>query len=868
MNSEVMSAYFSFLLFFSLCIFPFDAFCRGGNETDSLLYPENLSSRSVNAGIEKLVWIKVDTKEDQDFLPVISDLIRHKQIGGIIFSGNKLDNFLPVVRAIGENGKNDFLVGMNAEGGIEKQLNPELDCFPSNDQIASIADAKLQKDIIEARCLQLKSLGIQVDVSSFTAEETNRRMNLLFAAHGIFIASDKKNWQFLSGKDEAARSDTLLSPRLFRVNKNLEGQVDSFVKRCQIRCQNDPGNSEILRQYLDRIRTVKQVTQREHTKIAGVDSVLSGSGCSRLKILKHKAYRYGVTVLKNSNSLLPITGLGEKKIACLTISDTPGRGNPFFQILGKYAPVDRFNFLDSVNSTPECLLMELDRYDCVIVGSFLQDTNDTTSADKLIRLVSSKKETVVCSFGKFLSSGSLAGALLYSPASDSVTQSTASQIIFGGISAKARLPFSLPGYSEGSGINTRGSRLEYTIPEMAGVNGIYLYAIIDSAANMAIRKHAFPGCQVLVAKDRKVIYHRSFGYHTYYKKEKVKNDDIYDLASVTKITGTLPAIMKFVDQKKIDLDAEFSSYWKDFKNTDKENLSVREILAHQAGLQPWIPYWRNTVDKTGNFLPDIFQTFPDDTFSLQVSPRLFLNKNYREVMFRQIRDSPVSYEKKYVYSGLPFYLFPEIIRDMTGQEYPDYVKQAFYRPLGAYNLTFNAYNVFPPERIIPTEYDDYFRFCLLHGFVDDEGAAMMGGISGNAGLFSDANDLAKLMQMYLQMGEYGGQRFISEKTMREFTRYQYPDNNNRRGLVFDKPKLGNDTLSIEKCYPAYAAAPSSFGHSGYTGTFVWCDPDCQLVYIFLSNRVYPTRQNGTIYDTHVRMIIHQGIYDAIKKFKE
>ena len=236
-------------------------------------------------------------------------------------------------------------------------------------------------------------------------------------------------------------------------------------------------------------------------------------------------------------------------------------------------------------------------------------------------------------------------------------------------------------------------------------------------------------------------------------------------------------------------------------------------------------------------------------------------------MYREIKKSPVSSIKKYLYSGLFFYLAPQIVKNLTGEDFEAFLKKNFYHPLGAYTLTFNPYRYFPLQDIVPTEIDTFFRHVHIHGHVHDEGAAMMGGISGNAGLFGTANDLAKLTEMYLQMGYFGGKQFISDTTMKEFSRCQYPKNGNRRGLGFDKPLLGNDTLPENKAYPARSASPASFGHSGYTGTFFWVDPKEKLLYIFFSNRVYPTRLDHEIYKLNIRTSIQQALYDTIMNEK-
>jgi CubicO group peptidase (beta-lactamase class C family) len=246
---------------------------------------------------------------------------------------------------------------------------------------------------------------------------------------------------------------------------------------------------------------------------------------------------------------------------------------------------------------------------------------------------------------------------------------------------------------------------------------------------------------------------------------------------------------------------------------------------------------------------------------------LFMNRKYVKKIYKEIKKSPVMSHPKYLYSGLAFYLFPQIVKNLTGETFQAYLKTQFYQPLGANSLTYNPYKYDAMPYIVPTEVDTFFRKKPIHGYVHDEGAAMMGGISGNAGLFGTANDLAKLTQMYLNMGYYGGVQYIADTTMKEFTSIQYPENGNRRGLGFDKPLIGNDTLPELKSYPTLGCSPASFGHSGFTGTFFWADPRDQVLYIFLSNRVYPTRANDRIVQYNIRTNILQAVYDAIDRYK-
>ena len=404
----------------------------------------------------------------------------------------------------------------------------------------------------------------------------------------------------------------------------------------------------------------------------------------------------------------------------------------------------------------------------------------------------------------------------------------------------------------------------YSIPEVVGINSKNLKHQIDSIAELGLSEKAYPGCQVLIAKEGKVIFHKCYGFLTYDSIYTVKKEHIYDWASVTKVTGPLPGLMKLVDEKKINLDARFSNYWTDFKNSNKKNIKFREVLAHQSRLASWIPYWRMTVKKNGKLDKKIFKDRPSKKFSIRISEELYMNKKFREVMFDTIRTSELRPRKKYLYSGLSFYLYPDMIENLTGQEYENYSKENFYRPLGAYTITYNAHKHFPLSRIVPTENDDFFRMENLRGFVHDEGASMMGGVSGNAGLFGTTNDLAKVFQMYLQKGYYGGRRYISENTINEFTSIQYPNNDNRRGLGFDKPFIDNHENELEDAYPAVSTSASSFGHSGYTGTFAWADPENDLLFIFMSNRVHPTRNNEKLYDLNIRTAMHQAIYNSFE----
>ncbi|MEO1259410.1 MAG: serine hydrolase, partial [Bacteroidota bacterium] len=306
------------------------------------------------------------------------------------------------------------------------------------------------------------------------------------------------------------------------------------------------------------------------------------------------------------------------------------------------------------------------------------------------------------------------------------------------------------------------------------------------------------------------------------------------------------------------------TYFPKFKNSNKSNLVIREILAHQARLKPYIVYWANTLKKNGKFKARTFKMKKSEKFSIEITDELYLHKKYKRRIYKSIKKSPLEKSKGYKYSGLFFLLLPEIIQELTGENLENHLYKNIYQPIGANRLLYNPLNKFPKSKIIPTERDTFFRKKQVHGKVHDEAAAMLEGISCNAGLFGNAEDLFKLFQLYLNNGTYDGQQIIAEKAIKEFTRCQFCESGNRRGLGFDKPPV---EYVEGGSYVAKDASPESFGHSGFTGTFVWADPNNNSILIFLSNRVYPTRDNRKLYSMNIRPRMHQAVYDFFENKK-
>lgn len=413
----------------------------------------------------------------------------------------------------------------------------------------------------------------------------------------------------------------------------------------------------------------------------------------------------------------------------------------------------------------------------------------------------------------------------------------------------------------------KNDTLVYASPDQLKIDSTQLFFGIDSIITQALDSGAFPGCQILLAKDGQVFYYESFGYHTYDSIQKVRNSDLYDLASITKTTATTLALMKLYDQGQIDLEQTLGYYFPYLAKSNKADLTIRKVLAHQSRLKNWIPYYSKSRRRNGKYKGKTISTDSSSSFPNRIpGSDLFLHKDFKEnKIYKMIRKSDLYETEGYVYSGLAFYLFPELIERISGLSFDQFLDINFYNPLGAKSLGFDPLSNYDLDQIVPSEVDTFFRMNKLHGVVHDEGAAVMLGISGNAGLFSNAEDLAKIYQMLLNGGTYNSKEYLKTETINEFIRCQYCDKDNRRGLGFDKPLIKYDSI---KTSVAKLASSNSFGHSGYTGTLVWADPDNQLLFIFLANRVYPSRTNRKIYQLNIRPRIHDLVYHLLVEENE
>ena len=593
-----------------------------------------------------------------------------------------------------------------------------------------------------------------------------------------------------------------------------------------------------------------------------IENLKSDINTEEDKLLFEKLAKNSITLIKNDNQLLPIKDLS-KKIAYLKMGNS--NSDEFSKMLNHYTKVDSIR---SDDYQIEKLIKILDPYDLVIIGfhmsykSPFEDYKFSKKEVRAIELISRTKNVILDVFAKPYALMDLdlknIQSILVSYQNNNVFQSISSQIIFGAIPAKGILPVSVgKNFPVSTHIKSDVlNRLTYSHPKNQGFD-INKLNKIDSVALFAIKKKMIPGAQILVAKNGDIIYNKSFGNKTYGSSNKVKWDDLYDLASLTKILSSIPLIMNEYELENLNLETTLSDLLPNIDLKDKENLSIKEMLSHQAGLFPWIPFYKKTIDSiTNKPLSNWYKSSKRDGFSIKVTDNLFLKDVFLDTINLNIINSNLSDDKSYVYSDLPYYFIKSFLETKYNKNLDDQLKKKLLLGLGANRTTYNPTLFFSKNKIVPSEIDKYFRNTTLHGYVHDMGAAMQGGIGGHAGLFSNSNDVAKIMQMYLQGGYYGGIRFFKNSTIDHFNTCYFCDNNNRRGIGFDKPQL-DDSKSTCGCVPM-----SSFGHSGFTGTYTWADPENKLVYVFLSNRTYPTMENRMLYKYNIRTEIQRIIYES------
>ncbi len=616
---------------------------------------------------------------------------------------------------------------------------------------------------------------------------------------------------------------------------------------------------------IKRILLAKYEYDLNQYQAANTTNIRADLNSTEAKILKRKLIENALTLVSNKDNLIPLRNLDQTKIATLSIG--AASGTPFQNSLVKYGEMTHYQVGKEI--TPQQFLSlksRLGKHDVVIVGLHRMNNSASKgygisrSTRTFLKSLSADTKVIITVFGNpyALKYFDDADYVLATYEDDKMTQDLAAQALFGVNAIKGRLPITAsPKNKFNHGIITTPiARLGYDFPDNVGFDAEKL-AKIDALMQHTIDTAAAPGGVILVAKDGKVIYEKAYGHHTYKQRRPFKTTDIFDMASVTKICAATISIMKLVDEGKLDINKPIGDYLPQLKNTNKANILVKDMMAHISGLKSWIPFYRATVDKRKKPMPEFYQFSPNNGYETPVATNLYMKREYEKEIWKQIYESEVKPRGKYVYSDLGFYLAAAIVQELSGKRIDEYVQETFYKPLGLTTATYNPLDKFSKKRIVPTEEDRYWRQQKVHGYVHDMGAAMLGGVSGHAGLFANANDIAIIMQMLLNEGYYGGKQYFSPETVKLFTqRHEY---STRRGIGFDMFELNpNRNPNLSK-----KASRNTFGHLGFTGTCTWADPDNNLIYVFLSNRTYPTMKNRKLYTGDFRPRIQDLIYEAL-----
>ena len=643
----------------------------------------------------------------------------------------------------------------------------------------------------------------------------------------------------------------------------MSNEVSQGIEALHVAVESGLISEERLAHSVKKILSAKYKVGLHQFKPIKTTNLVADLNRQKDDVLYQKLMENAVTLVQNKNEILPLKNLELHKIAYVTMGNADA--TPFIKTLNKYSKVDPV----SADNLDE-LISALSQYNTVIVGLHTSNANPWKSyqfTDKeLVWLYEiARTNTVILNvFSKPYALNDLKSianfeSIVMAYQNSPIAQQTAAQIIFGAHPAKGKLPVSCgSSFKAGDGIITKAiDRLTYGLPESVGIDSRRLHKI-DSITSYAISEKMTPGIQLLVARKGKVIYENYFGYHTYKNTNKVKFDDLYDVASLTKILATLPLLMELVDAGVIGLQSTLGELLPAYQNTNKESITVQEMLSHFAQLKPWIPFYISTLDSiTQKPNAKFYRKNKSNKFSIKVNERMYLRTDFRDSIQNRIINSDLLEEKKYRYSDLPYYILKSILENHYDQSLDALVQQHFYKSMGANFSTYKPLEKFNKNQLVPTEKDDYFRYDTVQGFVHDMGAAMQGGVGGHAGLFSNANDVAKLMQMYLQKGTYGGKQYFSSNTFEAFNTCHYCDQENRRGIGFDKPQLEDEGPTCG------CLSMTSFGHSGFTGTYAWADPEEEIVYVFLANRTYPDSDSNRLLKENIRTEIQRLIYESI-----
>lgn len=619
---------------------------------------------------------------------------------------------------------------------------------------------------------------------------------------------------------------------------------------------------ERLEVSVKKILKAKYLVGLGNNKNISTENIYSDLNTKEDDYLIAKAMQNAITVVNNKDNVLPLDK--SKTYGYLSLGDDEGT---FFKntLIGNIK-------LKSVDSKiqNEQILEQLEPYQEVIISFHRSNASPWKASNfskkelELIALLAKQHTVILNVFVKPYALSSIKelseiDALVIGYQNNKESQVATAEILLGKRKSSGRLPVSISSdYPVGHGIDLNGpSELSESSPLEVGLNPETLNNI-DALAQIAIDSLMTPGMQILVARHGKVVYNKSFGYHTYEKKRPVLNTDLYDLASLTKILTTLPLIINEVDQGTLSLETKLGALNPNWANSNKSELTIKDVLSHYARLTPWIPFYKETIQEGSLKLNrKYYRKRQSRRYPIKIADNYYGKKSISELISTKILESKLRDSLEYKYSDLPYFFLKDFLEKRYGKPLDIIARDSIYRPLGLKRTSFNPNENLPNQTIIPSEIDTYFRNQELKGEVHDMGAAMQGGVGGHAGLFSNATEVGIIMQLFLNKGRYGNEKFFDSETFDLFNRCLYCEKGNRSGVGFDKPQLSGRGSTCG-CVPK-----SSFGHAGFTGTYAWADPENELIYVFLSNRTYPTMNNNLLSKHDIRTRIQQYIYDSI-----
>jgi beta-N-acetylhexosaminidase len=836
--------------------------------------------------IGQLIMVRVPSNSTKDQENLIAQ-IRSYRIGGAIIMKGGVESHARFVNKIQKTARVPMFFGLEATAGVGHTIDSIL-TFPNPLALSAVKNDSLLQAVGKEIAGEMKTLGFQMNFIL-----PSKKSQTIFASPGsetiaLFEREEKladgTTRTIYQGSGSQPGSGLRLAdisglPLVFEKKKQtdipafqsgndiiIDPQDISIVfkklKKDLKKANVAPGNIP-LQQQLDaavkKILAAKYDAGLAHWQPVSTENLVRRLNSLPAYLLQHEVTRKSITLIANQANTLPIQSLENKRFASITIGKD--KTNEFNHTLSKYAPFDHYTLSTPADSAHIDLDI-INKYDYVVMGVYPMESPSFDSLKTFLEKIQ-PKQRIICHFGdpsqlNYL--GELSAAIAaYSD--NPVSERVAAQMIFGAMTFEGELPVSINhSLIEGTSLTAPTiQRFSYVIPEEAGMDSKTLDQI-SYIVKQAIDSAATPGCHVFVAHKGKVVFDRSYGSFTYDKKIPVTDETLYDLASITKVAATLQAVMFLQEKGTIDVNKKASVYLPELRSTNKKDITIKDMLLHQSGLLPFIPMWPNTTQDKKVLLPYYYSNTRSNQYSLQVAPELFAapviqDSAWQWVLNSKMGDRTARTPYPYRYSDMASMIFQHLVEKVINQPMNEFLEQQFYEPLGANTLGFRPLERFDVSRVAPTEIDTIYRKQLIHGTVHDERAALLGGVAGHAGLFGNANDLGKLGQMLLNGGTYGGVRFFKQETVDLFTAKQYE--NSRRGLGWDKPTVGDWNGPTTEL-----ASPRTFGHTGFTGTCIWVDPEFDLVYVFLSNRVWPDRSNKLL-NANIRPRIQEVIYKSI-----